>query len=180
MIRVWVAASLALVAAAHSGCALITSSSGTRAPSATGVAIESVTVIDVEGGTDSVVVARRRPDHRVVFDGDEIVWVGPMSSPGPAVARVVDGRGGFLIPGLWDAHVHFLYDESLTEPMPALFLRWGITSVRDTGGNLEKLVALRERWRAGPDPVPRIYVSGPLLDGRHVVYDGATPAQPPL
>ncbi len=148
-----------------------------RAPAA--LAIDRVTVIQIEGGTDRGAVARVLADHRVVVDGDRIVWVGS-AGEGPRAARTVDGRGRFLIPGLWDAHVHFLYDEALTEAMPGLFLDWGITSVRDTGGDLETLVALRARLRETRTPAPRIFVAGPLLDGRHVVYDGANPSQPAL
>ena len=42
---------------------------------------------------------------------------------------LVDGNGQFLIPGLWDMHVHFLYDERLKEVMPSMFLDHGITAV---------------------------------------------------
>jgi len=142
-------------------------------------AIEDVTVIDVDGGTDGGVVVRRRERHRVVFAGDRIAHVGPMAQAALPADRVIDGAGRFLIPGLWDAHVHFVYDEALTEAMPGLFLRWGITSVRDTGGELDRLTALRAKWQAEA-AAPRIFVAGPLLDGRHVVYDGENPSQPAL
>ena len=77
-------------------------------------------------------------------------------------------------------HVHFLYEPKLTEQMADLFLQYGVTSVRDTGGNLEELVALRERLKQRAKPVPHIYFSGPLLDGEFVVYDGSDPARPAL
>jgi imidazolonepropionase-like amidohydrolase len=64
--------------------------------------------------------------------------------------------------------------------MAAQFLRYGITSVRDTGGNLARLAALRERLEAGPEPAPRMFFAGPLLDGQFVVYDGGDPGRPPL
>jgi imidazolonepropionase-like amidohydrolase len=103
-----------------------------------------------------------------------------MTDPAPAARRREDAGGRYLIPGLWDMHVHFLYDESLTEPMPRLFLRYGVTSVRDTGGDLERLAALRARLRQDPAPEPRIFISGPLLDGEFVVYDGKDPGRPKL
>lgn len=145
------------------------------------LAIEGATLIEVEidDRDDGNVVTFERLDQRVVVSGERIVWVGPVGE-GPPAERVVDGRGRYLIPGLWDAHVHFLYDEALTEAMPGLFLDWGITSVRDTGGHFETLIALRARLRGSDEPAPRIFLSGPLLDGRHVVYDGANPAQPAL
>lgn len=136
------------------------------------MAFEHVTVIDAAGGV--------REDQRVVVSGEQVVAVAPMAAPAPAADRVIDGRGRFLIPGLWDMHVHFLYDEALTEAMAELFLAYGITSVRDTGGNLEELVALRSRLEASDDPAPRVFFSGPLLDGEHVVYDGGDPGRPPL
>ena len=83
-----------------------------------------------------------------------------------ALARRIDGAGRYLIPGLWDMHVHLTFTPELTAAMPALFLAHGITSVRDTGGPLAELVALREAYEAGPGPAPRLYFSGPLLDGR--------------
>jgi hypothetical protein len=106
-----------------------------------------------------------------------------MSEPSAAEvppAQVIDGAGRYLIPGLWDMHVHFLYDEALTDHMAGLFLDYGITSVRDTGGDMSRLAEVRALLLAGPEPSPRVFVSGPLLDGRFVVYDGADPGRPPL
>jgi len=79
---------------------------------------------------------------------------------------------GTSIPGLWDFHVHLTYDEAFTEPMPGLFLSHGITSIRDTGGLLDKLLPVVEALRAEGATAPRVFFSGPLLDGEHVVYDG--------
>ena len=163
--------------AGSAGCLLLVMnaiaivSCATPPPSAD-IAIEGVTIVDVTSGS--------RANQRVVTRGDRIVWVGGMDERGPAASRVIDGRGRFLIPGLWDAHVHFLYDAELTDSMASLFLAYGITSVRDTGGNLERLVSIRNSWQAGAIPAPRLFVSGPLLDGRRVVYDGATVEEPEL
>jgi len=135
------------------------------------LAIENVTVIDAVNGV--------RENQRVVIDGDQIVSVSAMAVERSAF-ETIDGTGQFLIPGLWDMHVHFLYDPALSEVMAPMFLKYGITSVRDTGGEIDRLVNLRERIRASGEPAPGIYISGPLLDGKFVVYDGAVPAQPKL
>ncbi len=135
---------------------------------ASGIAIENVTVIDAVNGV--------RKAHTVVFDGDEIVFVGsttgPDSAARPPAAETVDGSGKFLIPGLWDMHVHLTYDDRFTADMPALFLAYGVTSVRDTGGLIEKIKPVADRMRADGAIAPRVFFSGPLLDGRFVVYDG--------
>src|SRR5262249_16822943 len=83
------------------------------------VAITPVTVIDVAAGA-------ARPDSTVVVHGDRIAAVGPAATtPVPAGAEVIDGRGKYLIPGLWDMHAH------IVDPaMLPLFTRYGVTGVR--------------------------------------------------
>lgn len=132
----------------------------------TGTAITDVTVIDAVGGA--------RTNQTVIFDGDEIVAVTPSDSDLPPVAETIDGAGKYLIPGLWDMHVHLTYDDAFTEAMPGLFLSHGITSVRDTGGLIAKLEPVLDRMRAPEALAPRVFYSGPLLDGEFVVYDGGS------
>jgi len=78
----------------------------------------------------------------------------------PRSARVVDGAGKYLIPGLWDMHVH-LRDLEGTLP---LFVVNGVTSVRDMGSVLEKTVAIREEVEAGTLVGPRILTSGMAVE----------------
>ena len=80
-------------------------------------AITNVTVIDAVNGV--------RKNQTVVFDGDNIVSV-QTAGPPADTARRIDGTGRYLIPGLWDFHVHLTYDERLTAVMPQLFLSYGL------------------------------------------------------
>lgn len=125
--------------------------------------IHNVTVIDAVNGV--------REAQTVVIDRGRITAV---MAAGEAVDAVetVDATGQYLIPGLWDFHVHLTYDERFTEAMPGLFLNHGITSIRDTGGPLELLLPVVEELRADGATAPRVFFAGPLLDGEHVVYDG--------
>lgn len=134
--------------------------SGVDAPP---LAITDVTVVDAVDGA--------RPGLTVVVQGDRITAVAADPEI-PEGARVVDGSGRYLIPGLWDAHVHLTYDPALTEAMPSLFLDWGVTSVRDTGGLLGAVLPVVDGMRAPGADAPRVFFAGPLLDGEHVVYDG--------
>ena len=129
-----------------------------------GIAISNVTVIDAVSG--------ERPGQTVLIDGDRIVLVGPADSIYFTAAEQIDGTGKFLIPGLWDMHVHLTFDDRFTPVMPEMFIRYGITSVRDTGGLMEKMAPVVERMRAEGAVAPRVFFSGPLLDGVPVVYDG--------
>ncbi|MGI9261874.1 MAG: amidohydrolase family protein [Woeseiaceae bacterium] len=132
-------------------------------PRPTGTAITNVTVIDAVNGV--------RQNQTVVFDGDELTAV-TSSATETHAERTIDGTGKFLIPGLWDFHVHLTYDDNFTDSMPALFLSFGITSVRDTGGLMHKMLPVVEKMRREDAIAPRVFFSGPLLDGNFVVYDG--------
>lgn len=129
-----------------------------------GTAIVNVTVIDAAHG--------ERPGMTVVFDGDRILSVEPAEAEAPNVETTIDGTGRYLVPGLWDMHVHLTYDDAFTASMPAAFLYYGITSVRDTGGLLHELEPVITRMETPGAHAPRVYWSGPLLDGSMVVYDG--------
>ena len=77
-----------------------------------------------------------------------------------AGADAIDARGKWIVPGLIDMHVHY-------QPgwMDALFLRHGVTTVRDTGGGLDAVLTLRAESRIPGAARPRIFACGPLIDG---------------
>ncbi|NNC69628.1 MAG: amidohydrolase family protein [Flavobacteriaceae bacterium] len=93
---------------------------------------------------------------------------------------IIDGSGKYLIPGLWDAHIHFAYMEELAPSMFGLFLAYGITSIRDTGGQISYVKKFKEASMSNPTTVPRVMIAGPLLDGMPNVYDGSAPSRPHL
>src|SRR5712691_10576238 len=98
------------------------------------VAIQDVTVIDVTAG-------KALPHMTVVVDGERITAAGPLASTrAPANARLVSGRGKFLIPGLWDMHVHLWYQEN---QLP-VFLAFGVTGVQDMGSDYQRVVVWRD------------------------------------
>lgn len=122
------------------------------------VVFENVGVVRVaEGTVDSFLTVAVR-DGRI-----EYVGVGS-GYERPRGARRVDGRGQFLIPGLWDMHVH------AEEGDLPLLVSWGVTGVRDMGGSLADLAGWRRRIAADSLEGPRIVASGPALAG--------PPAQP--
>lgn len=84
------------------------------------------------------------------------------NGPVPRGARVIDGRGMFLIPGLWDMHVHFTLASDLAAP---LMLASGVTGARDMGGDLAVVDWLRARIERGDVEGPRIWRAGPFVDG---------------
>jgi imidazolonepropionase-like amidohydrolase len=128
-------------------------------PADTALAITHVTVVDVAAGQPVA-------DRTVVVRGGRILRVG--AAPGmviPAGATVVDGRGKFLIPGLWDMHVHALFDAEVARSFLPAFVSYGVTGVRDMGGKINVMRAARFAVQAGTLPGPRIIAAGAILDG---------------
>jgi hypothetical protein len=124
------------------------------APGAT-LAITHVTVVDVAGGPS-------RADQTVLISGNRIVQVAPAAQVRvPRGARVVDGAGKWLIPGLWDMHTHV---SSLPGSLE-LHLANGVTGVRDMGA--ERFAAAKA-WRdsiaAGQRVGPRMKISSPVVE----------------
>lgn len=135
---------------------------GPPAPTAD-LAIRNVTVIDAVNGV--------REARTVLIDDGRITAVTDADVEVDATESV-DGSGRYLIPGLWDFHVHLTYDERLTDAMRGLFLNHGITSIRDTGGPLDRVVPAVQALRVEGLTAPRVFFAGPLMDGEFVVYDG--------
>jgi len=81
----------------------------------------------------------------------------------PAGARVIDGRGKFLIPGLWDMHVHTAIAGG--RALLGLYVANGVTGVRDMAGDWPTLRGWRDDIAAGRLVGPRIVASGPYLEG---------------
>ena len=140
------------------------------------VVIENVTLIDAGNPI--------REEMTVIIDGDEIVSINKSNIGTTAFLDddvVVDGRDKFVIPGLWDAHVHLTFIPELDyETAYGLFLMNGITSIRDTGAILKKLKPAIAFAKKNPLKTPRLFYSGPLLDGTPSVYKGTEPGYPEL
>jgi MFS family permease len=75
---------------------------------------------------------------------------------------VIDCTGKTLMPGLIDTHVHATMVDEIDLQ---LFLGAGVTTARDVGGKLEKVIALRGRVNSGAVLGPRLFVCGPLIGG---------------
>lgn len=93
------------------------------------VVFRGVTVIDVRNG-------ERTAERTVVVSGERIVAAGDGSLDAPE-GIVVEAQGLFMIPGLWDMHVHLRHPVAPTLLMPQ-FLAHGVTGVRDMAGDCEE------------------------------------------
>jgi hypothetical protein len=129
------------------------------------LALRHVSVVDVRSGAV-------RADQTVLVRGSAIVEVGDAGrlAATPA-AREVDGRGKFLIPGLWDMHIHLL-DRSRWSWGSLLAVANGITGVRDpaTTRPLDEVRRLRGQLRSEEIVAPDFVTAGPLIDGPPPIF----------
>jgi imidazolonepropionase-like amidohydrolase len=129
---------------------------------ATPIVITHVTIINP--GTSSVTT-----DRTIVITGTHIASVSPSAgSQFPKNSQVIDGRGQYLIPGLWDMHVHSAFGDWFPggrDVILPLFIANGVTGVRDMGGDIAPLFEWRKQIAVGEIVGPRMVVSGPMLDG---------------
>jgi imidazolonepropionase-like amidohydrolase len=123
------------------------------------LAITDVTIVDATG-------APAKPNMTVIITGDDITRIAPIGEVAiPKNAQVIDGKGKFLIPGLWDMHAHAAF-KGLPETYFPLLIANGVTGVRDMAADLEFVKQLRKDINEGRLIGPRI-VAGQMVDGPH-------------
>jgi len=129
-----------------------------------------VTIVDVASGAFE-------KDMYVIVTGDRIEQVGTKHHVKiPKDGKIIDATGKFMIPGLWDMHVHSFFDDrgkagrDVTLP---LFIANGVTGVRDMGSDLEPVLAARKEIEEHRLLGPRMITSGPMLDGPKSTYKSA-------
>ena len=138
--------------------------------------ITHVTVIDTKSGKED-------RDRTIIISSNRISDIKDAAEvKAPAGAKVVDATGKYLIPGLWDMHVHMRGSIKGSTPnfvkeneaMLPLYLANGVTGVREMGGDLVDVVL---QWRSevegGSRLAPRIATSGPKLDGAKPMWRGS-------
>lgn len=133
------------------------------------LALQHVRVIDGAGTPP-------REDQTVIVDHGKIAAVGPAAStPPPTGAQIVDLTGNTVMPGLVGMHEHLFYNSGDGIPtyneqafsFPRLYLASGVTTAR-TGGSLEPYtdLSIKKAIDAGRMPGPKLWITGPYLEGR--------------
>lgn len=128
--------------------------------------ITNVNVVDVKSGSIQQNVS-------VIIDGERIVGIRKenVSNNG----QIVDGKGKYLIPGLWDMHTHNWNSENFFP----LLLANGVTGIRDMFGQMENITHWRSEIASGKIPGPVIIASGPIVDGPNPIWPGSVAVKNP-
>lgn len=125
------------------------------------ITITHVSLIDLETG-------RAVPDQTIVIDGDRFEAIGNSDEVQVSKAsRVIDGKGLYAIPGLWDMHIHAADPRHFS-----LFTANGVTGVRDMFGAPIHL-AWRNQFDQGKSVGPKMVVAGPIVDGPTPIWPGS-------
>jgi len=114
----------------------------------------------------------------IAIKNDTIQLVGDMENLETySATETHDAENNYVMPGLWDMHVHFRGGDSLiaeNKELLSLFLAYGATSVRDCGGDISPAVLdwknqIAEASLDGPE----IFTAGPKLDGPNPAWEGS-------
>jgi len=135
-----------------------------RAADAQTLRIVNATVVDVATG-------ELHPGSTIVIQGNRITSVGSATTANGG--QVVDAKGSYVMPGLWDMHTHAFFGDGTPESRDLilpLFIANGVTGIRDMGSSLEPVLRARADVAAHRLLGPRMIVSGPMLDGPKVSF----------
>lgn len=139
---------------------------------------ESIDILIKNANTIDVLTGQVNAAMSIGIRNDSIVYMGN-NSKGYSAIETIDAKGKYVIPGLWDMHVHFRGGDDLIEEnknLLPLFVANGITGVREAGGDMTSEIF---KWRTeienGSMIGPKIYTSGPKLDGPRATWAGSIP-----
>lgn len=137
------------------------------------ILINHANIIDVKTGDVNF-------NQQIGIRNDTIIFVREAGNNSDyAAGETIDAAGKFVIPGLWDMHVHFRGGNDLiveNKNLLPLFIANGITGVREAGGDMtQEIFKWRAEIQSGQLIGPTIYTSGPKLDGPKATWAGSIP-----
>jgi hypothetical protein len=134
-------------------------------PAVQDTSILHVTVIDVATGAEL-------RDQTVRIQGTRIASIAPTQDSDSSLSGAVDAHGAFLIPGLWDMHVH-VHDK---DELP-LYVANGVTGIRIMSGAKDTQALRKELAQQAPSP--QIYLASAIVDGSPPVWPGSIVVKKP-
>jgi Amidohydrolase family len=137
--------------------------------------VRNANIIDVESGAVSMA-------RDILIKAGEIASVEPTSGSRPEGVTIYDATGKFVVPGLWDTHVHVFTSLDEHESAFGMYLLNGVTGIRDMGAllTLDQLKQIAARVEAGEIPGPRVILSGAWIDASPGSWPGMFLADTPV
>ena len=125
--------------------------------------ISNTNIVDIEKG---VII----PHQFVRITDERIIKISDSNLNVSGSIQVVDGSGKYLIPGLWDMHVHYCWNYPASNP---LLIANGITGVREMFGDMDTIKSIRNAANKKMLFAPEIISSGPIIDGVPAIWPGS-------
>ena len=136
------------------------------------IVFKDVTIIDAVNGS--------REHQSVIVTGNRIIKAGLAKDiKAPKDATIIDCSGKYLIPGLWDAHMHLTNSSVIAPSMYPLLIVNGITYIRDTAAELQLIKPLldeAEKASRSEGMAPDVFFTGPHLDGKQLSWSSSVSA----
>ena len=117
--------------------------------------ITNVNIVDVSTG-------KILKNKTLAIDSNRISTIYDREIVGSGSTIVIDGKGKYLIPGLWDMHAHYKWDHVEIDP---LLIANGITGLREMWGDMPEFVKVPKKAQPEGMVSPEVYISGDLIDG---------------
>ena len=117
--------------------------------------ITHVNIVDVNTG-------KILKNKTVAIDSNRITGIYDKEIVGSGSTIVIDGKGKYLIPGLWDMHAHYKWSHVDLDP---LLIANGITGIREMWGDMPAFVDIPKRSQHEGLLSPDVYLSADLIDG---------------
>ncbi len=139
--------------------------------------IQNINIVDVVNG----IVLNEPKD--ILIKGNRIVIIRNYKKrkKEEIKRKIIDGTGKYIIPGLWDMHVHpddpemwrMNPDAASRDLLLPLFVLHGVTGIRDMAGSMEVVKTWKDRIKKKEILGPEIFACGPLIDGPNPMWDGS-------
>lgn len=135
--------------------------------------VRNANIVDVETGniSENQTIEVRDGEIAGIHDSDTEI----------AANETIEASGKYVIPGLWDMHVHFRGGDSLiaeNKKLLQLYIKNGVTTVRDAGGDITPaILEWKQQIENGTLTGPQIFTSGPKLDGPDARWAGSIELQ---
>jgi hypothetical protein len=146
---------------------LLISISACDSPLTGDLLIENVNIIDLESGTIT-------QDRDILIKGNKITGIVQHGTGNMSSVAVINGRNRFLVPGLWDMHVHVMRNKWYESQMPLMRAN-GITGFREMWGDLAVVREVKAKTLGDSLPYFRFIAPGHILDGGKPFWNRSIP-----
>ncbi len=131
--------------------------------------INDISIVDVVNN-------KTIPNQFIAIKGENIIEISnkPLASKYKN-AEIINGTNQFIMPSLWDMHVHFGGDTLRAENkmLLPLYIAMGVSHVRDCAGDISlDVIDWKNQINKGTLLGPSIYTSGPKLEGINSIWPG--------